>query len=125
MHTRRTLKLDAGTRDLTLDSVGRIGLAAGDEATAQNVANEGRLFTNDAYFIQDRGIPYFAMTLGRRAGNAVLRSYLRKAALSVPDVKEIESITIDSFDPETRTLAGDIRFTTVEGSENNSVSTYF
>ena len=123
-HTRRTLRL---TRDwdLTLDQTGRIALTGGDPATAQNVANEARLFTRDAYFIQDRGIPYFAAILGRRVNNAVARFYLRRAALSVPDVKEVLSVEVTGLHPETRALTGDIQFTTKEGTANAAIRTYF
>lgn len=123
-HTRRTLQLD-GSWDVTLDGVGRIALAGGDDATAQNVANEARLFTEDAYFIQDKGVPHFIVDLGRRVSSSVLRSYLRRAALSVPDVQEVLSVEITDFEPATRTLTGDIQFTTVEGESNGSVRTYF
>lgn len=124
-HTRRTLQLDRKTWDVTLDDVGRISLTGDDYATAQNVANEARLFTADAYFIQDQGIPHFTIELGRRVNASVLRSYLRRAALSVPDVKEVLSVQIISFDPKTRTLTGDIQFTTVEGVSNGTIRTYF
>jgi hypothetical protein len=114
-HTRRTLLLTKEW-DLTLDGVGRIALAGDDYATAQNVANEARLFTEDAYFIQDKGIPHFLVDLGQRVNNAVLRSYLRRAALQVPDVKEVLSVEVVGFDPKARTLTGDIHFTTEENS---------
>lgn len=120
-HTRRTLRLDRETWDLTLDGVGRISLTGDDDATAQNVANEARLFINDAYFIQDQGIPHFIVDLGHRVNNAVLRSYLRRAALRVPDVREVLSVEILSFDPKTRTLRGDIQFTTAEGVSNGEI----
>ena len=119
-HTRRTLQLDRKSWDVTLDGVGRIVLTGDDYATAQNVANEARLFTADAYFIQDPRIPHFTVELGHRVNNAVLRSYLRRAALQVPDVKEVLSVEIISFDPKTRTLTGDIQFTTVDGVSNVS-----
>lgn len=123
-HTRRTLLL---TRDwdLTLDGVGRIALTRDDLATAQNVGCEARLFTEDAYFLQDQGIPHFTVELGRRVQPSVLRSYLRRAALQVPDVKEVLSVQIISFDPKTRTLTGDIQFTTKEGTSNGTLRTYF
>ncbi|MDL2315521.1 hypothetical protein LJC59_00360 [Desulfovibrio sp. OttesenSCG-928-A18] len=123
-HSRRTLQLDAGW-DITLDGTGRIALARGDLATAQNVANEARLFTDDAYFIQDKGIPHFVVGLGGRVRASVLRSYLRRAALQVPDVREVLSVTIVDFDPKTRRLVGDIIFTSVEGVNNGTIRTYF
>lgn len=125
-HTRRTLNLDRMMWDLTLNDVGLIELVSGEYATAQNVANEVRLFTDDAYFIQDKGIPHFTVELGRRASTtAVLHSYVRKAALRVEDVNEIISINISHFDPTTRVLAGDITFGTKEGKRNAPITTYF
>ena len=108
-----------------MDAVGRIALTDADYATAQNVANEARLFTDDAYFIQDQGIPHFVVDLGRRVNTSVLRSYLRRAALRSPDVAEVLSINITGVDPKTRTLTGDIQFKTVEGLNNGSLRTYF
>ena len=57
MHTRRTLTLTPKW-DICLDPSGYIALTNGAIATAQNVANEARLFTNDAYFQQDKGTPF-------------------------------------------------------------------
>jgi len=124
MHTRRTLTLNSAW-DLTLDGTGRIALTGDDMATAQNVANEARLFTNDAYFIQDQGIPHFIVELGQQVSKSVLRSYLREAALRVSDVQEVLSVDITDLDPETRNLSGDIQFTTVEGQINGAIRTYF
>lgn len=123
-HSRRTLLL---TRDWDVDTdeSGRIILTHDEYATAQNVANEARLFKDDAYFIQDQGIPHFVIDLGRRVNTSVARSYLRRAALSVPDVAEVLSIEIFGVDPKTRTLTGDIQFKTVEGKNNGAVRTYF
>lgn len=125
MHTRRTLQLDHARWDITLDGTGRIALAVDDAATAQNVANEARLFTNDAYFDQDRGIPHFAVELGQRVHNALLRSHLRRAALRVPDVKDVLSVEITGFDQKNRELSGDIRFTTVAGAADTALASYF
>lgn len=127
VHTRRTLELDRRTWDITLDTVGQIKTVAGDEATAQNVANEARLFTEDAYFSQDRGIPHFAAELGRKfdSGGAVLRAYLRRAARRVADVREVLAIEVSRFNPENRELSGAIEFTTEEGTANGSLKTYF
>jgi hypothetical protein len=123
-HTRRTLLLTKD-RDLTLDGAGRIALTDGDRAAAQNVANEARLFTQDAYFIQDKGIPHFLVSLGRRAHTSALRACLRRAALQVSDVKEVLSVEVTDFDPKTRTLTGDIHFTTVGGVSNGAIRTHF
>ncbi len=115
-HTRRTLQLDDKNWDLTLDGMGRIAVQSeGGRATAQNVACEARLFTQDAYFAQDKGIPHFVVELGKKSNNALLRSYLRRAALSVPDVKEVTAVEISAPDPKTRTVRAELRFTTAQG----------
>ncbi len=123
-HTRRTLSLDKKW-DITLTGSGKISVTNGDMATAQSVANEGRLFTEDAYFIQDRGTPHFVVELGKKINDSVLRSYLRKAALRVPDVLEIISIDILDFNIDSRVLSGDIVFRTVEGEAKTQIHTYF
>ena len=123
MHTRRTLLLTKDW-DLTLDGTGRIALTEDEYATAQNVANEARLFTDDAYFIQDKGIPRFLFNLGRRVNSSVLRAYLRRAALCVPDVKEVLAVEVLDFDPKARRLTWDIQFSTVEDN-NGTIRTSF
>ena len=119
-HTRKTLTLSQPGWDLVLDGYGKIDVSVGGYATAQNVANECRLFTNDACFAQQRGIPYFMITLGKTPALSVLKARLRKAALLVDDVKEVTKIELQNFDTETRQLNGDIQFTSKEG-ENGSV----
>lgn len=86
----RTMLLDLDNWDLRLDSAGQIALTTGAYAIAQNVANAIRLFTNDAYFDPDKGIPHFSIDLGQKPNLAVIRSRLRKAALSVEGVKDVD-----------------------------------
>lgn len=124
-HTRRTLNLDRDTWDITLTGTGQIAVVGGDYASMQDVANEVRLFTKDAYFIQENGIPHFAIELGQRLTPSLLKLYVEKAALRVSDVKEIISIDISSLDFKTRKLSGSIRFKTAAGIEMTSVLTYF
>lgn len=131
-HTRRTLMLDHNW-DICLEPANdfvvyndkgeeirreprrRIRVVDGGYATAQNVANECRLFTNDAYFAQERGIPYYLIALGRKLSPSVLRARLRDAALLVDDVAEVTDIILESLDTETRKVTGDIQFTSREG----------
>lgn len=81
-----TLFLDAGW-DISLDSSGNIALASGDYAVAQNVANAVKLFTNDAYFNTEQGIPHFEISLKRNISAAVIRSRIKEAAEKVQGVK--------------------------------------
>lgn len=119
-HTRKTLTLSQPAWDLMVDGYGKIAVSHGGYSTAQNVANECRLFTEDACFAQQRGIPYFMITLGKTPALSVLKARLRKAALLVDDVKEVTKIEIQSFDTTSRQLTGDIQFTSKEG-ENGSI----
>lgn len=114
-HTTHTLALDDHW-DVHLDGVGGIALAAQDIATPQNVANECRLFTNDAYIAQDDGIPHFLVELGQPAPpTSLFAAYLGIQARSVPQVAQVLGITVDAVDRETRTLTGSINFTTEDG----------
>ena len=118
-HTRKTLLLNSQW-DLSLDKSGRIAVAEGAYATAQAVANECRLFTDDAYFEPNRGIPYYLIALGRKLSPSVLRARLRDAAYLVEDVEDVTDVMLESLDTETRRVTGEIQFTSKEG-ENASV----
>lgn len=130
-HTRKTLMLDRNW-DLCLEKgfvwrektvngatvrykASSLKLAEGAYATAQNVANECRLFTNDAYFDQDRGIPYYLIALGHKLSPSVLRARLRDAAELVEDVQTVTGVELESLDTETRRVTGEIQFTSKEG----------
>lgn len=113
-HTSRTFALNAKW-DLELDAAGNIALKTEADATAQNVANECRLFLNDACFHQDEGVPHFILQLGKPRAEAALADHLRAAAASIPDVAEITGVELSEFDPETRTLKGTIYLTTTGG----------
>ena len=115
-HTRKTLLLN-GNWDLTLDKSGRIAVAEGAYATAQAVANECRLFTQDAYFEPGRGIPYYLIALGRKLSPSVLRARLRDAAFLVEDVEDVTDVVLESLDTETRKVTGEIQFTSKEGED--------
>ena len=115
-HTRKTLLLNSQW-DLTLDKSGRIAVAEGAYATAQAVANECRLFTNDAYFETERGIPYYLIALGKKLSPSVLRARLRDAAHLVEDVEDVTDVVLESLDTETRRVTGEIKFTSKEGED--------
>ena len=115
-HTRKTLLLNSQW-DLTLDKSGRISVAEGPYATAQAVANECRLFSNDAYFEPERGIPYYLIALGRKLSPSVLRARLRDAAYLVEDVEDVTDVVLESLDTETRRVTGEIKFTSKEGED--------
>ena len=111
--------------DIQLDASGNIAETSGDYAVAQNVSNAVRLFTDDAYYDADRGIPHFALTLGRKPVMSVFRAVVRQAALGVDGVRaaEVKDLALSQKDAQSpdgssvtpRTLTGDIQLTMEDG----------
>lgn len=107
-----TLLLDTEAWDLTLDSGGNIATTQDSYGIAQNVANGVRLFTRDAYYDPERGVPHFLIDLGVTPDMSVVRSRIRRASLSVDGVTDanVEITTITD-----RVMGGTIAVTTEEG----------
>lgn len=106
----RTLFLDSQW-DVTVDGGGNIATAQDAYAIAQNVANAVRLFTDDAYFDRDRGIPHFDIELGHRPPIGVLRTRILRAARGVEGVADANV----EFDRDERVLGGEITLTLTNG----------
>jgi hypothetical protein len=111
-----TLTLNPASWDIFIDKAGNIATSAGAYAIAQNVASACRLFTNDAYFAKEKGLPHFDIELGAKAGvsEAVLRTRLKRAALSVEGVVDA-AVTLKLDEGNNRVLGGDIALTLVGG----------
>lgn len=99
--------------DIFLSPSGDITLTEGLYCDAQNVANAVRLFTNDAYLAQDKGVPHFAVDLGFMPMFSVVRWRFRKAAVNVENIAEAE-VTITNITEE-RALEGYIEAVTDAG----------
>lgn len=108
--------LDWNDWDLQLDSNGNIVVYDGDEQIAQSCANAIRLFTKEAYFDLDRGIPHFDINLGQSPlpSKIVTQTRIKKACMAVVGVVSCEVIL--TFDEETRTLGGEVNVGTVNGA---------
>lgn len=102
--------------ELQIDAAGQIVTQTGPLAIAQKVANEIRLFTNDAYFEQDKGIPHFSLELGHMPPESLLRNYIIKAAQGVDGVA---SATVEFVRFENRTLEGVVYLTLKTGESLN------
>lgn len=103
--------------DIFSDASGQIALVAGAYAIAQNAANAVRLFKNDAYLAQTRGIPHFEIELGKAPAIAapILRTRIRETVLNVNGVTDAE---VDlTFDESGRVMGGEVQATVLE-SEN-------
>lgn len=103
--------------DIHVDKNGDIALSDGNYAIAQNAANAVRLFTNDAYFNQDRGIPHYDIELGHNpiSSQSVLINRIREAVLNVDGVEDAQ-ISLE-FDNETRTFGGEITLATADSTQ--------
>lgn len=118
--TAHTLYLRPDTWDITLDSSGRIARSTQAYAIAQNVANAVRLFTGEAFFAMDEGIPHFDIELGKtRPALSVLRARMREAALNVEGVLDAQ-ITLD--DVQERKLTGEILLTVADGDKSTKIT---
>lgn len=109
-----TLTLDIDTWDLQLDAAGNIMHGAGAYGIAQNVANTVRLFTDDAWYEPERGIPHFLIDLGKRPAPSLIKSYVEEAAQAVAGV---QNAVLTDLDLEERVLTGDIELTTDTGAK--------
>lgn len=94
--------------DITLDSLGNLAIADKNYSIAQDVANAVKLFTNDAYFDTQAGIPHFDITLKRNPSSVVIRARLKEAAENVPGVK---SANVDLIEISNNTLRAEILIT--------------
>lgn len=103
--------------DIFSAASGQIALVSGAYAIAQNAANAVRLFKNDAYLAQTRGIPHFEIELGKAPAIAapILRTRIRETVLNVNGVTGAE---VDlTFDESGRVMGGEVQATVLE-SEN-------
>lgn len=111
-----TLFLDPDSWDLTLDAGGHIATTSSADGEAygiaQNVANAVRLFTRDAFYDPDRGLPHFLMELGVAPDLSVVRGRIRRAALAVDGVADA---VVDITAIADRVMQGKISLTTDTG----------
>jgi len=120
--TAHTLYLNPDSWDITLDSSGRIARSTQAYAIAQNVANAVRLFTGEAYFAQDEGIPHFEIELGyTRPALSVLRARIREAALNVEGVQDAQ-VNINTPVSSDRKLTGEILLTVADGDKSSKIT---
>lgn len=83
-----TLMLD-NSWDITLTGDGKIKTATEAYAIAQNGCNAVRLFTNDAYFDTQKGIPHFDIELGHSiAAVPILESRIKQTLLNVEGISD-------------------------------------
>ena len=115
-----TLYLTPDNWDITLDSSGRLQTSANAYAIAQNVANAVRLFTGEAFFAMDEGIPHFEIELGyTRPALSVLRARICEAALNVEGVLDA-AVNLDGV--QDRKLTGEIQLTVADEDKSTKIT---
>lgn len=112
-----TMYLDPATWDLSVDASRRIALATDQYATAQTVANACRLWTGEAPFNADRGIPYETEILGKQPSPRLLSGWFETEAETVPGVQS--AVAVIQFNNSSRQLSGQIQCTLTDGTVIN------
>lgn len=100
--------------DIHTDNAGNLGRTFEDYSIAQNVANVVRLFTNDAWYFPERGIPHFAIELNRHPKIAVMKTRIKEAAIAVEGVKDCEVTLLNDDD---RVMSGILTLTLDNGDK--------
>lgn len=80
------LMLETSEWDLIPDQNGDIAVCSDPYATAQQVANECRLYQGEAYYAPDQGIPLDPDVFGGEASLAYVGMLMQEAALGVDGV---------------------------------------
>ena len=96
--------------DLELDAAGNISTLSEGDAVLQNVCNRLKLFTNDAYYDPERGVPHFSLELGVKPMLNLVRSRFIAAALTVPGVQNASIYNL-THDKDKRLLSGVLQVT--------------
>ena len=117
--TKRTPKLTADW-DLQLASDGNLAMADDALAVAQNISCACKNFKGGLYFFATSGIAWFSDALAHKLRRSLIASRLRDTALQVEGVASIDQITIDTIDPDTRTVTGSILFTATDGTNGRA-----
>lgn len=112
-----TMYLDPESWDLAVDAGRNIALATDQYATAQSVANACRLWTGEAPFNADRGIPYETEILGFQPPPRLLSTWFETETNLVPNVSS--SVAVLQFDRTSRQLSGQIQCTLTDGTVIN------
>ena len=111
--TYRTMQLDTGTWDLTLDGAGNLAIANDGYATAQDVASACLVFSGECYYDNTLGIPWNTDVLGKRPSPGYIQQKMQTEALKLPIVDK--ALANVFFDKNTRAMRGTIRVTDING----------
>lgn len=113
----KTLYLDPDSWDLAADATRCIAFATGPYCAAQTVANASRLWSEEAPFNTDRGVPYETDILGKNPPTSQLNEWYKREALTVPNIESATPVL--QFDRNSRALTGQIQCTLTDGTTIN------
>lgn len=82
----QTVLLDTVAWDLVLDVGGNIAVASDPYSLAQDAASEMRTFQGEVYYDTSKGVPYWALILGKAPPLSLIKALLTAAAMLVPGV---------------------------------------
>lgn len=117
----KTWLLDVTTWDICLDANGNWAIADAPYSLAQDVASAARTFLGDPWYDKSLGVDYFGRVLGNAPPLSLVQELLVQAALgAVPKTADVyvksAVCVIQSFDPMTREVTGQIQFVDSNGN---------
>ena len=115
-----TLYLSPDSWDLAVDASRNIALAGYPYSVAQTVANACRLWSGEAPFNTERGIPYATDILGKNPPRQLMASWFEREAKTVPLVQTAQAVLeFNAANRQNRTLTGQIQVTLTDGTVIN------
>jgi hypothetical protein len=108
----KTLLLDTVEWDLVLDVTRNIAVASDPYSLAQDAASAIRLFLGELYYDTTQGVPYWSTILGKRPPVSLIKTYLIRAALTVPGVTSAQVFLTSITD---RSVNGQVQISTESG----------
>ena len=107
--------------DIQLDSSGNLAMSKGAQAIAQNISCACKNFKGGLWFFADHGIDWFSDALEQKFRKSLIASRIRQTAQSIEGVETVDAVNIDDLNTETRTVTGEVLFTTTEGENGRAV----
>lgn len=114
----KTLLLDQILWDFVLDADGNIAVASEPYSLAQDAASAIRTYLGEVYFDTTVGVPYLQEILGRSPPLTLLKSELKKAAETVPDVA---SASVFIATVAGRVVTGQVQVTSASTGQTSTV----
>lgn len=101
--------------DLRITSA-QLATVSGREAIAQDLAVCLAWFREEWFLDTRRGLPWLQSVIGVRTSDAIVSAIIRRAILQRPGVASLESLTVETDNPERGIVIGYV-VRTVDGEE--------